>query len=77
MKISRVLPCHSILFFEQAKGYVKALEKSPSRVFRLREVFEHWTESHSASGEKLKVTLNVLSFERSRELAGTGAVRVD
>jgi hypothetical protein len=29
-----------LLFLEQAKGYAEALEKSTSRVFRLREVFE-------------------------------------
>jgi hypothetical protein len=52
---------------EQAKGYVKVLEKLTSPVFSLREVFEHGTESYSASRERLKVVLEVLSFVLSGE----------
>jgi len=37
---------------EQAKGYVKALEKSTSSVFNLRKVFEHGAESFSAKGKE-------------------------
>ena len=31
------------LFLEQAKGYVKAVEKSTSPIFSLREVFDPYT----------------------------------
>jgi hypothetical protein len=33
------------LFVEQAEGYVKALEKSTSRVLNWREVFEHCAQN--------------------------------
>jgi hypothetical protein len=33
------------LFLEQAKGYVKALEKSTSRVLSWEEVFEHGAQN--------------------------------
>jgi hypothetical protein len=37
------------LFFEQAEGYVKALEKSTSRILNCREVFEYSTKSEPES----------------------------
>ena len=37
------------LFLEQAEGYVKTPEKSTFRPSTIREVFEHCTESYSAS----------------------------
>jgi hypothetical protein len=43
--------------FEQAKGYVKALKKLPSRALSLREVLEYSTESYRASGKRLKIVL--------------------
>jgi len=43
------------LFLEQAKGYVKALEKSTSSVFNFRKVFEHGTESFSAKGKEEEI----------------------
>jgi hypothetical protein len=61
---------------EQAEGYVKVLEKSNSPVFGLREVFEHYTESYSPSGERLKVVLKDLPIPRSGEPAGAETVRV-
>ena len=56
---------------EQAKGYVKALEKSTSRVLGLREVFEHCGENDKADGESLKVVLKNLPSVRSGEFDRT------
>jgi hypothetical protein len=33
------------LFLEEAEGYVKALEKSTSRVLNWREVYEHCAQN--------------------------------
>jgi hypothetical protein len=45
---------------EWAKGYVKALGKSTSPFVIWGEVFEHFTESYSASEKRLTVVLKVL-----------------
>jgi hypothetical protein len=47
--------CSNLLFSEQAKGYVKALEKSTAPVFILRKVFEHGAESFSAKGKEEEI----------------------
>jgi hypothetical protein len=41
----RIRSFHNHLFLEQAEGYVKALEKSTSRVLSSREVFEHCVQT--------------------------------
>ena len=43
--------------FEQAEGYVKAVEKSTLPSLGLREVFEPCTESYSANRESPKVII--------------------
>jgi len=50
------------LFLEQAKGYVKVLEKSTSPFSTMREVFEHCAQSDLRGGKRLKVVLKVPSF---------------
>jgi hypothetical protein len=47
-----ILPDRYDVFVEPAGGYVKALEKSTSSLSTMREVFEHCTESYSASGKE-------------------------
>jgi hypothetical protein len=37
--------CPNDFFLEQAEGYVKAPEKSTSRVLNLREVIEHCAQN--------------------------------
>ena len=50
------------LFVEQEEGYVKAMEKSTSRVLSWREVFELCSQNDYAGRKRLNVVLKVLSF---------------
>ena len=59
------------MFLEQTEGYVKALEKSTSRVPTMKKVFEYGARNDEPGGKSLKVVLKVLSTVLSCEPAGT------
>ena len=48
------------LFLEQAKGYVKAQEKSTCPLSTMREVFEQWAQNDKAGGKRLEAVLKVV-----------------